>query len=661
MTLIFLFIFITSLAFVGVLFQIQAKKQIEKATIIQTEGNANEVKNAVKQFTDKYASSLEQISLSENTLRHAMHVANNQHDENSEEWIALQKEFTAFVEVFGDVSSIYIAQPTGKLQIVPYAEMPDDFDATTREWYIKAIDNPGQVVWSEPYIDVVTDEYVVAASKAIVVDSQPIGVLSVDIYLTEMTEAINETKIVYNGYPIVLSTSGSAIVHPTESGEDISNLPYIKKMYGDEAIEGSVEFTLDRDKNLLVFNTEENTGWKVGTVYQYKELLGTSTSILKSFLLICAIAIVLFYILTMFISSKMTKPILHLNDVVQSVADGDLTVKATAQTKDELGQLTNNMNEMIESMKNVLLLVNHSVVNVRDSALNLSAISEETNAAGEEVAVAINEIAKGTVQSASEADEANERSIQLSNKIHEVNTQTEQMINLSETADTINHAGIQQVENMKSSFAATSSFITSMEEVIHDLEDKVMQIGHVMTSIIDISNQTNLLALNASIEAARAGEHGKGFAVVAEEVRKLAEQSVAATDEVKETITAIQDGSARAVEEMNNTKTVFAEQTEVVSETEQSFLSISQLVNEMKQSIIFVHQEIDAINDSKENVMDAIKNMATMAEETAASSEEVSASTEEQLKALATVAESVELLTTLSGDLKQAVDRFTLN
>lgn len=661
MTVLFVFLFIVALSLVGLLFQFQAKKQIESAAIIQTEGNVNEVKNTVQQFIEKYEASLQQVSLSENTLNHAIKVANQPHDENSKEWLALQKEFAAFVEVFDDVSSIYIAQPSGKLQIMPHAEMPADFDATTREWYIKAMEHPGKVVWSEPYIDVVTKEYVVAASKAVIVDSQPIGVISADIYLTEMTKSINETKIVYNGYPIVLSTSGTAIVHPTESGENISDVPYISQMYKQDSETGKINFTQNKDKQLLVYQTVENTDWKVGTIYKEKDLLITATSIQKALLYICSTAVVIFYILTFVVSTKMTQPIVHLNEVVKSVAEGDLTVQAKQQTNDEIGQLTNNMNVMIENMKNVLMLVNQSIVNVRDSALNLSAISEETNAAGEEVAIAVNEIAKSTVESASEADVANKRSVHLSKQIFEVNKQTEQMINLSETADSINNAGISQVDNMKKSYDATSSFIISMEEVIHDLEEKIMRIGHVMTSIIDISNQTNLLALNASIEAARAGEHGKGFAVVAEEVRKLAEQSVAATDEVKHTITAIQEGSSKAVEEMNKTKEIFSHQAEVVKETEKSFQSISNIVEELKQSIVYIHEEVDAMNESKEEVMVSIQNMSTMAEEAAASSEEVSASTEEQLTALATVTESIEVLTTLSSELKEVVDRFTLN
>src|SRR5690606_28450645 len=125
-----------------------------------------------------------------------------------------------------------------------------------------------------------------------------------------------------------------------------------------------------------------------------------------------------------------------------------------------------------------------------------------------------------------------------------------------------------QMNELKQSFGSWEIEMRSMADVIDTLEEKVKEIGGVMETITDISSQTNLLALNASIEAARAGEHGKGFAVVAEEVRKLAEMSARATEEVKETVLQLQEESRLVTSQMDETIATFRDQESVVQETE---------------------------------------------------------------------------------------------
>ena len=122
------------------------------------------------------------------------------------------------------------------------------------------------------------------------------------------------------------------------------------------------------------------------------------------------------------------------------------------------------------------------------------------------MAAAINEIAKGATQSAAEAETANQLSNQLSTQINDISGKATEMTSLAEKADDINQSGIRQIGHLKGSFTTSREYLGSMEEVITDLENKIVKIEKVMTTITEISSQTNLLALNASIEAARAGE-----------------------------------------------------------------------------------------------------------------------------------------------------------
>ncbi|GKT21909.1 Chemotaxis methyl-accepting receptor like protein, partial [Aduncisulcus paluster] len=99
-----------------------------------------------------------------------------------------------------------------------------------------------------------------------------------------------------------------------------------------------------------------------------------------------------------------------------------------------------------------------------------------------------------------------------------------------------------------------------------NLGQQADSIGHIMSVITDIADQTNLLALNAAIEAARAGEAGRGFAVVADEVRKLAEKTVSATNEVGEAISGIQNGTASSISRMEETSKVVESSTELAGQ-----------------------------------------------------------------------------------------------
>lgn len=181
-----------------------------------------------------------------------------------------------------------------------------------------------------------------------------------------------------------------------------------------------------------------------------------------------------------------------------------------------------------------------------------------------------------------------------------------------------------------------------------------------MDTISEISAQTNLLALNASIEAARAGEHGKGFAVVAEEVRKLAEQSASATEQVKTTILELQQKSHQVTSQMKEMENTFNDQGIVVEDTGALFASISNLINNMEVTFTNITTEIEDIVKYKDRVVETIETMALTAQSTAATCEEVSASSDEQLTAINSVADASEQLNNLSTELSIAVSKFKI-
>lgn len=242
--------------------------------------------------------------------------------------------------------------------------------------------------------------------------------------------------------------------------------------------------------------------------------------------------------------------------------------------------------------------------------------------------------------------------------INELTTKAEMMSHIATEADDMNMNGLAQIQQLKTSIDDWESNFQSMSEVIHTLESKVKAIGGVMETITQISSQTNLLALNARIEAARAGENWKGFVVVAEEVRKLAEQSACATEEVKVTVQELQAESRLVTKQMNDTRENFQLQSIVVHDTGVTFEEISTLMTNMHDSINAVYAELQKVALHKNDVAGTIQTMAATSQETAATCEEVNASTTEQQHAIQSVTTAAETLTNLSEDLTKAINRF---
>ncbi|MCY8369686.1 methyl-accepting chemotaxis protein [Bacillus haynesii] len=552
------------------------------------------------------------------------------------------------------VNLAYIGTKKKEMFTFPKTTFGNDYNPAERPWYTSAAKTPDKVVWTEPYKDAVSGDMTVTAAKAIVVNNQVEGVVSMDLSLNSLNKIIENQKMPYDGYAFILDQNGTMLAHPSKQGDDISK----DKTYRD--IPSSKDGIKVGKDTVIAYQTVGGTGWKVGTQFDTAKLMWVAQEMNKMVIIVSIIALAAAIILSYFLAKTITGPIKQLIAKTKAVAGGDLTVQTASASKDEIGILTKDFNKMVEHMKEMIVQVRSSSGKVSDTTDQLSAVSEETVSASDEIAKAIEEVATGATEQAAEVENVNEQSERLSVKIKEIEHHADSIKQLSRTSEEASYTGIDALGQLLAKSNEANSETKKVEHMLLQLEEKTKNIEDVVTAISAISDQTNLLALNASIEAARAGESGRGFAVVAEEVRKLAEQSAVSSQHISETVKQIQLETKEAVSAMAEASKMNEEQNGMIHETGEALSKITAEMQALVNSIDHIYSEISDMSGEQQKMTDSIQSISAISQQSAAAAEEVSASTNEQLTALESIAKSAGALSEANQELLNAVNKFNV-
>lgn len=371
--------------------------------------------------------------------------------------------------------------------------------------------------------------------------------------------------------------------------------------------------------------------------------------------------IFLFVLLGWYIARSVSRPIMAMDTLAARIAQGDLRVQPLSlQNKDELGRLAEALNQMLLHLRRIVLNLSESSTMVGNVSNRLSEAANGTAASAHQVACAIHQIAEGTEQQKELANQIVHKMEETKNYIDHGGQEVELTLQAAQASTKAAYEGQQATIEASEHLDVLANSIRTTAQGINELGSQSEKIGGIIEVITKLSVQINLLSLNAAIEAARAGEQGRGFAVVAAEVRKLAEGSRQASEEITVLIQKMQEITDKTVAQMGNHLTSVEQQlalnqkgsvalgmiVKYVRKTENNAQSMAVILSDLRQNAADVLQRT---RDSEEIIHGAMS-----------ASGEVAASAHEQSATVHKLADESLNMAQLVNTLKQEVNHFQI-
>ena len=381
---------------------------------------------------------------------------------------------------------------------------------------------------------------------------------------------------------------------------------------------------------------------------------GVQTITVISLLIVVILSIVTLVLLLKNIKSSVDT----ILDGARHIAGGDLRSKIMLDGDDEFAHIAHQFNTMVESMQKMIRKIKTTATEVAGSSEELTANANQSAQVTQNVAQSITEVAEAAEKQMTIVTKSSETIDDFQHGLEDVivnqRRAREQTQATAEKAAQGN-AFVQTTVEQMNSIALT---VQQTGEIVSKLGERSKEIGNIVEIISNISGQTNLLALNAAIEAARAGEHGRGFAVVAEEVRKLAEESQNASQQIAELIRSIQEETDRAVSSMEEGRREAEKGKENVTATGESFSEILHMVEDVKTASLAVSKRVLELRDNMGAIIEGMDAVDASAKGIGSESQNVSAATEEQAAGMEEIASSSRSLANMATDLQSETDKF---
>ncbi len=410
---------------------------------------------------------------------------------------------------------------------------------------------------------------------------------------------------------------------------------------------------LEKLNKYLLSNAEKST----------KTSLSDANTAIYMTLAILAAAVVLLLLFGLYLARHITGVLSHVTEVSLEMAKNDLTAQLRpdlATRDDEFGDMGRALGSMQDNLKKMVSRLGSIAENIAASSEELHASADQTATASGEVAGATTNIIRQTDLAIAAVTDTASITEQVAASLEEVAATANAVATTASEASHTATEGRKGVEVAVKSINDVGEGASQVAGAITDLRDSSSRIGEIVEMITGIAGQTNLLALNAAIEAARAGEHGRGFAVVAEEVRKLAEESGHAAQEIAELIAKNTDSIQKTVEMMDRQKEYVERGVTNVNASGRAFGQIADLVASLTGQMHGISKSVHEMAEGSQRTVTAVHEIDQGARNVASEVANVSAAAEEQAASTEEIASSSQVLARMAEDLRELAAKFKI-
>ncbi len=582
--------------------------------------------------------------------------------------------------------------------------------------YFKSVMSSGENYVSDPLSARTTRNKVVIVAAPIVLEGKVIGVVGGSVKIESIEKKMQAVKLGKTGYAYLVQANGLLIAHPDQT------LAMKKNLLDDSATDNRLKATLqgavkgqvsvgryrsantDKEQFVGAAAVAGTNNWVVGMTVPVDEIWEPIDRLNWIFCLATLIILLITGALTQwFLSTTVIRPLVQLETMIESVAQGDLTARGKAVADDELGRLTLSFNQTLDTICEMIGKIHEANCELKPASMRLQEIArmgadnsltmnnracvaenavreiltriDGTNHATEEtggnitnIAAAVQEMAAttSTVAMVAEGVSTTVNNVRLafegisgntdrvSQNSGDMSNSVEQVVNsVQDINRSIGNVKLKCERSVQITLEA-NDFAQETSRVISQLSDSTKKINKIVSIINNIASQTNMLALNAAIEAASAGEAGKGFAVVAGEVKELAQRTARATDEIGQQLEEMQNNMSRAVESVGKITQVIVEITDITGTIGNAINEQSATLTQITGNSVAAGERVKSIAEEIITVNANCKKASKDAADASRGVAEIAQSITELSDVTTSIARNVESVSSMMASIVEA-------
>lgn len=523
-------------------------------------------------------------------------------------------------------------------------------DAQQYYWYGK----PSVI---DEVLNIDNDSYAIRMVKAFYRQN---SFLAMDIDKQAVLDVLNKLNLGEKCRVVFLSGDGRELHQDGNSEALIYGTDFYQAALAGELSAGYMEnVEMDGAGQLFLYRKISDTGAMVCALIPHTEITKQVAGIKYLTMLVILIAVVLALGVGSGICISINRAIRYFVNKMECLANGDVSIRLHTKRKDELGTLAIHMNHMLESMDSLMGNAKGVSLKVADSAKRVANSSEILSESSFHISGSINQIEAGLSRQAKDAEDGVVILDSLANQIGIVNHETLEMIGITDLTNESLQDSFVKIQALKDKAEEASIITQEVITSIKELNLKSNLIEGIVDTIDAISQETTLLSLNAAIEAARAGAAGKGFAIVADSIKKLAEQSLNAANQIRHIVSEINHGTLQTVAVANNAGEVMELQGKAMIGVGEAFALMTGQVQTLVQKVEAIVSSIEKMQSEKEKSVKIMDSISGVTKESAMTAGTVNGKTRNQVQVVEEMETLSESMLLQVRQLETALERFS--